>query len=194
MSKRYWLTILIIILIVVLANYKATLAAGPWRGKIIDIETKEPLEGAVVVAVWERVYRTPTGDSSYFYEAKEILTDKEGKFEIPSYTPINLLPIISYMSGPEFTIFKPGYGSLQMELGKYLSGKKEIKPYSGKLSEYMIKVSHGVIELQKLKTREERVRNIPGGPTDIGPKKLPLFYKLINEERKYLGLEGEVWR
>ena len=55
-------------------------AGGPWKGQIIDIETKEPLEGAVVVAVWDRNYRTPTGGSSYFYEAKEVLTDKEGRF------------------------------------------------------------------------------------------------------------------
>ena len=97
-------------------------AAGPWRGKIIDIETKEPIEGAVVLAVWERVYRTPAGASSYFYEAKEVLTDKEGRFEIPSYTPINLVPLLSYMRGPLFTIFKPGYGSLTMVLDKYLTG------------------------------------------------------------------------
>ena len=27
-------------------------AAGPWKGRIVDIETKEPIEGAVVLAVW----------------------------------------------------------------------------------------------------------------------------------------------
>src|SRR3990172_6905256 len=112
----------LITLLFLLVNYEYTIAGGPWKGKIIDIETKEPLEGAVVLAVWERVYRTPAGASSYFYEAKEVLTDKEGKFEIPSYTPINLVPIISYMRGPLFTIFKPGYGSLTMVLDKYLTG------------------------------------------------------------------------
>ncbi|MBI5676512.1 MAG: hypothetical protein HZC48_11945 [Nitrospirae bacterium] len=59
-------------------------AAGTWKGRIIDIETKEPLEGAVVLAVWQRAYRTLAGDNTYFYNAKEVLTDKEGRFEIPA--------------------------------------------------------------------------------------------------------------
>jgi len=105
--KNITATLIVIVVITMLTT--AALAAGPWRGKIIDMETKEPLEDVVVLAVWERVYRTPAGDNPYFYEAKEVLTDKEGRFEIPSYRPINLLPIISYMRGPEFTIFKPGF-------------------------------------------------------------------------------------
>ena len=127
-------------------------AAGPWKGQIIDIETKEPIEGAVVLAVWERVYRTPTGASSYFYEAKETLTDKEGRFEIPSYTPINLVPIISYMRGPLFTIFKPGYGSLTMVLDKYLASVGA-EVYEMELSGKRYRLSHGLIEIPPLKTR-----------------------------------------
>src|SRR4030066_1175644 len=90
-------------------NCGVALAAGPWKGRIIDIETKEPIEGAVVLAVWQRAYITPAGDNTYFYNAKEVLTDKEGRYEIPSYRPINLLPLISYIREPEFTIFNPGY-------------------------------------------------------------------------------------
>ena len=43
-------------------------AAGPWRGRVIDAETKEPVQGAVVVASWERVWRTPAGGVPYVYE------------------------------------------------------------------------------------------------------------------------------
>ena len=136
-------------------------AAGPWKGQIIDIETKEPLEGTVILAVWDRNYRTPTGGSSYFYEAKEVLTDKEGRFEIPSYTPINLLPLISYMRGPLFTIFKPGYGSLTMVLDKYLTGVST-EVYEMELSGKMYRLSTGLIELPPLKTREERRKVFPG--------------------------------
>lgn len=165
-------------------------AGGPWKGQIIDIESKEPLEGAVVLAVWDRNYRTPTGAMSSFYEAKEVLTDKEGRFEIPSYTPINFLPIISYMREPLFTIFKPGYGSLQMTLGKYLTGESGIEPYEGKLpiSGYMIRVSPGVIELQRLKTREERLRLLLIPPS-IPDDKMPKLIESINKEAISLGLQ-----
>lgn len=131
-------------------------ADAPWKGKILDIETKEPLEGTVVLAVWDRIYRTPFGMSSYFYEAKETVTNKAGEFEIPSYTPINLLPLISYMQGPEFTIFKPGYGSLRMSLGDYLTSDAK-KPREMLLSGVKFLLEPGVIELPKLKTREERL-------------------------------------
>lgn len=165
-------------------------AAGPWKGQIIDIETKEPLEGAVVVAFWSRVWRTPAGGASRVYEVKEALTDKEGRFEIPLYTPINLLPIISYMKGPEFIIFKPGYGSLQMALEKYLTGEKDIPPYGGylPLSGYTIRVSPGLIELPKLKTREERLKARRIGLTGEAANKTPELNRLINEEGKNLGI------
>ncbi len=182
------LRIFLIIIMLSILSTPPVLAAGPWKGKVIDIETKEPLEGAVVLAVWERVYRTPTVASSYFYEAKEVLTDKEGRFEIPSYIPINLLPLISYMRGPSFTIFKPGYGSLRMGLGEYLTGEKEIEPYSGELSGYMIRVSHNLIELQKLKTREERLRLLLIPPS-IPDNKMTKLIESINQEAVDLGLQ-----
>lgn len=180
----------VIILLLFLINAGYAFAEGPWKGNIIDIETKEPIEGAVVLAVWERVYRTHAGASSYFYEAKETLTDKEGRFEIPSYMPINLVPIISYMRGPRFTIFKPGYGSFTMVLDKYLTGvTKEV--YEMELSGKKYRLSSGLIELPPLKTREERLESqsnaLPlGGVPD---KKMPKLLSLINAERKDLGLD-----
>jgi hypothetical protein len=180
--------------LVLLLTCDAAIAGGPWKGKIIDVKTKEPLEGAVVLAVWNRVYRTPYGSSSYFYEAKETVTNEKGDFEIYSYTPINLLPLISYMRGPEFTIFKPGYGSVSnLALGGYFTGEtKESQDLEIEGKRY--RFTRGIIELPRLMTKEERLRNIPGGPTDVSSKKLPLFFRAINEERKRLGLQGEVWR
>lgn len=167
-------------------NCSYALAAGPWKGKVIDAETKEPIEGAVVLAVWDRNYRTPTGGSSYFYEAKEVLTDKEGRFEIPSYTPINLLPLISYIEGPFFTIFKPGYGSLPMGLWNFFTGavveSKEIELYGKRY-----RLATGLIELPPLKTREER-RMVGASPMGDKKdwKKQKQFIKLLREEWEYL--------
>lgn len=186
-----------------LAAYAApVLAAGPWKGKVIDVETKEPLEGAVVLAVWDRYYRTPTGGSTYFYEAKETLTDKDGKFEIPSYTPINLLPIISYIEGPKFIIFKPGYGSfpnhhisppiLGVNPAEFFSttevgteGEMIWKGIGGKT-----KVTFGIVELPRLKTMEERVRNFPGlHMYDEVNQKAKNYIHLLNIEAIAIGYQ-----
>mgnify|MGYP001572713528 CR=1 FL=1 len=157
--------------------------SGPWKGKIIDIETKESIEGAVVLAVWERVYRTPAGPNSYFYNAKEVLTDKEGRYEIPSYRPINLLPIISFMRGPRFFIFKPGYLSIEVFLDENVINKTVELPEKGKV----FRLAPGIIELPRLKTREERRM---AKPAPIGDekdwKKQRQFIKLIRQEWEYI--------
>lgn len=163
-------------------------SAGPWKGRVIDVETREPLEGAVVLAFWERVYRTPAGGSSYFYEAKEVLTDKEGMFEMPAYTPINLLPLISYLRGPEFVVFKPGYGKIQMYIGKYLTGKA-VEPKEMVLSGNTYRLAPGVIELPRLKTREERLRVLDGLPPSVPDNEMPKLIQLMNKEEIALGLQ-----
>ncbi len=168
-------------------------ADGPWKGKILDIETKEALEGVVVLAVWDRIYRTPFGTSSYFYEAKETVTNKAGEFEIPAYTPINLLPIISYMQDPEFTIFKPGYGSLRMSLGDYLTSNTK-KPREMLLSGVKYRLSPGVVELPKLNSWEDRNKaNMVSPYGDIPKSKWPLLNSMIEIEEKWLRNNND-WR
>lgn len=176
---------LIIVFVLVLSVF-TVFAGGPWKGKIIDIETKEPLEGAVVLAVWERAYRTLAGDNTYFYEAKEVLTDKEGNFEMPAYTQINLLPIISYISGPRFIIFKPGYLSIEISLDENITDKEVELTEKGKV----FRLSPGLIELPKLKTREERLKNLHIGLMyDEVKKKAKNYMHLLNVERHNLGLD-----
>ncbi|MBI5099610.1 MAG: hypothetical protein HZB30_10275 [Nitrospirae bacterium] len=183
------LTVVILVLLLLLNNIASALPSGPWKGRIIDIETKEPLEGAVVVAVWERVWKTPAGGVADFYEIKEVLTNQEGNYEMPSYTPINLLPILSYIRGPEFTIFKPGYLSLS---GRHLDENVIDNSAEFKRDEKLYRLAPGIIELPKLKTREERLMAMPGPiGEDSGYKKQKLFIQLLNEENKNLGLKGE---
>lgn len=187
-----YVTIFLIFVVAFILVSSLSMAAGPWKGKIIDIETKDPLEGAVVLAVWERVYRTPAGPNSYFYEAKEVLTDKDGRFEIPSYTPINLLPIISYMRGPYFTFFKPGYLSLSsVDFGEFfLEGAKEEPLERKDISGKTFRLAPGIIELPKLKTREERIDQLPSGLMyEEAEKKAKNYMRLLNIERIDLGLD-----
>lgn len=167
---------------------------GPWKGTVIDAETKQPIEGAVVVAIWQKEYGGPAGPYPYFLDAREVPTDKDGRFLIPRFWKLNLVPILSWIEGPTFEIFKPGYTAFP---GRGLNYFKYFpkSPLGVDLTALADLFKKGVvIELLELKTKEERKRNYPGGPTDVGAEKLPLFYKLINEERRNLGLEGEVGR
>ena len=53
-----------------------------FKGKVIDADTKEPIEGAAVVAVWSEETTTPTATHSRLKDVKEVLTDKNGGWEI----------------------------------------------------------------------------------------------------------------
>ncbi|MEW6053485.1 MAG: hypothetical protein AB1552_06820 [Nitrospirota bacterium] len=178
--------LLMIVLLIAASMTTTAFAGGPWKGKIIDIETKEPIEGAVVLAIWQRAYRTPAGDNTYFYKAKEVLTDKEGRYEIPAYTPINLLPIISYIREPEFFIFKPGYLSLS---GRHLEENVIDNSSEFKRNKKIYRLAPGIIELPKLKTREERKINLYSVPPSIPDDKMPKFIQLMNEEEIDIGLQ-----
>ena len=56
---------------------------GPYKGKVVDAETREPLEGVVVLGVWSKVYPNVAGTTSEFYDSVELLTDKKGEIKIP---------------------------------------------------------------------------------------------------------------
>ena len=155
-------------------------AAGPWKGKVIDHDTKEPIEGAAVVAVFTADrFGGGGGPVEKFVDAKETVTDKDGNWEIPAYSPVSM-PLIREMNDPRFTIFKPGYGALPINN----SGE-------GNLIDLMASFGRGggVVELPKLTDKERKMLLLYDlGRYLVGIDKAPNFYKLYNEERKYLGL------
>ncbi len=202
-SMTFLLTIILIVL------FSATAFAGwliynkpAFRGKVIDAGTKEPIEEAVVVAVYttHTIIGSPAGGDSSIIKVKETLTDKFGEFNFPSYT--TLIQPNSKEDRTDFIIYKPGYiwdglypkykpsPPSFVDLEKFFSEEYGTKKEVHNRSRSAI-VTYGVVELPRVKTKKERLRAIPGSPTGFRSKKLPLLYKAINEEGKRFGL-GEV--
>ena len=197
--------LMIFLIVIMLIISFTTLAFAGWlifhkpafRGKVIDTETKEPIEGAVVVVVYEKHVYGPSGGYTSVIKVKETLTDRKGEFFFPSYTT-GIHPF-SREEEAGFIIYKPGYGNFPnfqvspptfVDWDKFFSEDYGTKKVARKRSKSAT-VTFGVVELPQLKTRKERLRAIPGGPTDFGSKELPLLYKAMNEENKRFGL-GEV--
>ena len=203
MKKAYITTLLFTLLIFAFS----TPCRGGWliyhkpefRGKVIDAETKEPIEGAVVLAIYKKypIISGPGGGSSSIILIKEALTDKKGEFYISSYTTI--IQPLSIEDKTDFIIYKPEYGKypgLHVSPPPLLSpeyffsqefGTKGEKRWRSKT----VTFTFGVVKLPRLKTREERLKGLPGYPSDLTSKNSPLFFKTINEEYKRLGL-GQV--
>lgn len=153
---------------------------GPYRGRVIDAETKQPLAGAVVVARWDRDIAQIVQSTAYLYEVCEVLTDANGEFvlqaeDVERHPPPRTLR-------PIFVIFFPGYRAypfVQQTLQGVTGGNFE--------------GAGATVEMPPLKTREERRKNIqriyPHGLSDAPFTDLPNFMRLVNSESVSVGLQ-----
>jgi hypothetical protein len=140
-------------------------ADGPYKGKIVDAETGEPIAGAAVLAVWRKQAPGIGHPREGIFDAKEAVTDENGDFFIPGTSG---LAVGWRIQEPIFAIFKPGYEAL---VGSWRDEWAEAR-------------------LLRLKTRDERLRNlstifIVSG--QVPERKYPHLKKLKAEERMSLG-------
>ena len=156
-------------------------SSGPYRGQVLDAETKEPLVGAVVLAIW--YWEAPGlgghGPAVDYHDALEALTDAQGEFTVPAKT---LLTVIGKIREPKLVIYYPGYGFFP-SLQAYPQDDKEVRAaYERRFFQ---------VKLIKLKTREERmkVRDDPVWISDVPDAKMPNLVRLVNKERQMLGLQ-----
>jgi len=150
---------------------------GPYEGRVIDADTGQPIEGVVVLGVWNKEYPTPGGAVHEFYDARETVTDKNGEFSIPGMG----LEILSNVTPMDVLIFKTGYRYLEstwrgLKVDILLS--KKIKWEGNK----------AIIPLKKLTMEERKKQGTPSFPSEAyKEKKMPLFIKEINKEEEYFG-------
>ena len=177
-----------------------------FTGRVIDAETIEPIEGAVVVAVYSKTSIGIAHSTSIDIKVKETLTGKDGEFYIPSYTTV--IDPLSWEEWVTFIIYKPGYGSFPRHQ-KVPSGispadhetffSKEMTGTEGKLElsrkgekgRFLkkITVTSGLVELSRVEGKRKRLRMVPSRPTGFGSKYLPRLYKTIDDERKLFGIK-----
>jgi hypothetical protein len=149
---------------------------GPYSGRVIDADTRAPVEGVVVLGVWNTEQITPGGAVHTFHDARETVTDKNGEFEIPGMG----FMILSNVTPMDVLIFKAGYEHIGMgpweSLKKDLILRKKIK-WEG---------TKAIIPLKKL-TMEERKKRVMG-KENIPAEKQKFLIKELNKE--YLEVKG----
>lgn len=165
---------------------------GPWRGTIVDADTKQPLEGVVVLAVWNERYGSIGGYAGGgYFDSEEVVTGSDGKFTIRrpkrSFNPFTII------QGPDFSIFKPGYGRWHFQ------GDEEWLKLRGDELEQSVNATWrrfnseegAVLEVRPLKTRDERLQSLGGlvPMPDVPPSKFPRLREAIDRERVFWGLK-----
>lgn len=153
---------------------------GPYRGQVVDAETKAPLAGAVVVIRWlqDRVY--PFHMVAKNYAVRETVTDAEGRFFLDAKDVEEGAP--RRTRRPGFLIFLPGYGSYP---------KQHVAPAG--FTGGMFERPGTIVELPRLVDLEERRKHLwsfgPHSYSDKPFRDIPQLMRRINAERDAIGLE-----
>jgi hypothetical protein len=84
-------------------------SAGPTYATVVDAETKQPVEGAIVVAQW-KLHGGMEFHTFRVLVARESTTDASGKFHIEGWGPVpRPRDGVLDNADPEILVFKPGY-------------------------------------------------------------------------------------
>lgn len=150
-----------------------------YQGKVIDAETKEPLVGAVVLAIWYQEAPGLGHPAEGYHDALEVLTNAHGEFTVPAKTHLTM---IGKIREPELVIYYPGYGFYP---------RYQVQPRDDKAIAAAYEQRFFNVALPRLKTRQERLNILVGLPHDpqIPDRKMPHSIRFMNEERRQLGLQ-----
>jgi hypothetical protein len=161
-------------------RYLEGMTYGPYRGRVVDAETKQPLEGAVVLAVWRQDKVLPLRMPTVRYTVREAVTDQDGRFVIDAKAVEEHAPRRTLH--PSFKVFLPGYAAYNLS------------PFSARAYRQGEFTGEGAtIGLSQLKTREERLQQIrSASPYDFSDdpfNDVPRFVEAVNRERASLHLQ-----
>ena len=170
----------------------ASAAKGPWRGQVRDAETKQPLDGVVVLAYWYR-YRFHLSQlvvghqAPEFFDAVEAVTDAQGRWEIPKKS----FPFFANI-GVFFRYFKPGYAQWRyagQDTAEWRQLRDEEQMRRAKEMALAVWTEEGSkVEMRPARTREEVVTKMEYIPTFVPESKAPLSLDAINRARSAVGL------
>lgn len=167
-----------------------------FRGKIVDIETHEPIEGAVVVTIYRKEEMSIADSVDIDIDAREALTDRNGEFVIPSYT--TFINPLSWSIPVQFIIFKPGYYcsgpiGLEEEFRGSREHKIEVAAGSSKGLKFRA-LGTGVLMLMKVDGKDRFDSHFNAARVQSFLKKLPLSNAILDQEVSIIRNIERQWR
>lgn len=167
-------------------------AAGPWTAQILDAETGQPLEGVVVLAAWYRRYNSPAGEAGGgYYASDEVVTGPDGRFVIPARFTFTFLPFLTRINGPDFSIFKPGYGQWRFQGSETWPWDAVERRRHVDQAWRRFAGDGAIIVLPPLKTREERLKFFDriSAPVEVPDSEMRALLNALDRESVFLGFK-----
>lgn len=174
---------------------------GPFEGRVIDAETRQPIQGAVVFVEWLSGTPTPAGRIDEFYDATEVLTDEQGYFRIEKKGSWN--PWTNWMLKATGLIYKAGYGAVtnlgapsairrRAEIQKSRSSEERRKMGPNWFHDIEFENGLPVFLLKRLTTAEDRRKNLGIAPIFAPPEAMRRLIEEQNREARALGMENAI--
>jgi hypothetical protein len=169
----------------------------PIEAWVVDAETGQPIEGAVVTANWQLVaFSFDTGGRKEGQlEVMETATDKNGRFYFPGFTKLNPGGNELREEDPQILIFKPGYDYIraanQYPLGKEaeqgVHRKASINGQTLKMKKGSPDIKKYAFELGVFTTSLDNIAY--SGGTQAIPK---MIHSLACERRRLIALDPSI--
>jgi hypothetical protein len=164
-------------------------AAGPWQAQVVAGDTKQPVDGVVVLAWWTRNVRSFGGFSEDYRDSQEVMTDKDGRFTIEPRWFFNLNPLV-FFRGPFVAMFKPGYGDYEWPGYKGSETWSKERREALRTEAQLLQLEGIVLEIPALVSVDQRKKYLADMEVHVLIVPLdrrPLLQKAISQERSALG-------
>lgn len=146
--------------------------SGPFSGRVVDASTGQPLAGAAVVAVWRQEGPGPGHPTERLHDALEVVADAEGYFTLPRKTHFTS---VGEITDPDIVVYAPGYKPALLGGADFKGGAPD-RPVVVALS-------------RPVPNERRRFADIPSGVGGVSYLKIPNLVRLVNIERRALGLQ-----
>lgn len=153
---------------------------GPYRGRVVELLTERPLQGALVIIAWEFDPHNDGGRTIFAF--REILTDAAGQFVVEASAIETTPPPRTYP--PRVLVYTPGYVTFPRERGRRFG--RPAARFAG---------AGDVVALKPVRDAEERIEalntfiasleRLPGRPPDAPSTEST---RLMLEELAHFGI------
>ena len=183
---RLFFVLLTLMVLFFFCPFTVTHKFGPYSGKVIDAETKEPIEGAAVLVAFYTRGVSLFNANSYYADAVETITDKNGEFFVPEHRVYAFRGSETWNYHGSISIFKPGFGCFPYNKRTFpIFIPNDSIPENNYVTINLPKLE---ISREKFEDYRERYENYLScePSSDIHMNKKIFMVKLLEEEGEYI--------